>query len=479
MSITETWIRKYQRRIAYGHFLKRMIEGLAIYLIVAGVSVLLMKLGGPRFWFYAPALLAGIIPVIAYAAWRFRSDAHSFRESVALLDRQIEAGGLLMMLCETSDPRCHDNPGHDNQWHDKLPQDDKYWQAQIPRLSFGRMLRPCRLPALFVIGACFLPLRPEPETKLLAGTVGETASQELDEILEVVKEISPLEEQEEQEIKQAIDELREETEQQPLTHEKWETIDSLSDRMRLKIEAHSAAVSKGQSALKSLAGADAGVTLSKSDQKQQQDMEDAAIETLQKAASKKTESGKFGNLSEQSKSQLQKLLKDGKFSSDPAERQKQIDALDDFLKNEAKKLAEAREKCKACKDGQCKDGQCSSCGKKLASGKCSTCNKPGNGGVTRGRGDAELSYGDESDEQGTKFKEIALPPGYLDEQSDQVSKITLTAPNETPADSVTRQAPRAFEGETGREVWKRPLSPRHRQVVKGYFSKPNTKKETE
>ncbi len=474
MSNTETWIRKYQRRIACGHFLKRLIEGLAIYLIVAGVSVLLMKLGGPRFWFYAPSLLAGIVPVIAYAAWRYRGDVHSFRESVALLDRQIEAGGLLMMLCETSDQKYQDN-----QWHDKLPQDDKYWQAQIPRLSFGRMLRPCRLPALFVMGVCFLPVRPEPETKLLAGTVGETASQELDEMLEIVKEISPLEEQEEQEIEQAIDELREETERQPLTHEKWETIDSLSDRMRLKIEARAAEVSKAQSALQSLDGGDAGVTLSKADQKQQQEMEEAAMETLQKAGGKKSESGKFGNLSEQSKSQLQKLLKDGKFSSDPAERQKQLDALNEFLKNESDKLAEAREKCKACKDGQCKDGQCSSCGKKLANGKCSTCNKPGNGGVTRGRGDAEISYGDESDEQGTKFKEIALPPGYLDEQSDQVSKITLTAPNETPADSVTRQAPRAFEGETGREVWKRPLSPRHRQVVKGYFSKPATKKEGE
>ncbi|MEX1232558.1 MAG: hypothetical protein WEB58_20100 [Planctomycetaceae bacterium] len=455
MSKADVWIERYRRRLAWGQFLQRAAEITAIYLLVAGAVVLLMKLGGPRYWQYSPWLLVGVLPMLGIAAWWSEQDIVPSRESIALLDRQIQADGLLMTLSEMTD----------DEWNEKLPQADWFWKSQIPKFRFGRLLRPCRLPALFVIGACFLPLRPEAETKILAGTVGEEATQDLDEMLEVVQEIAPLEEQEEQEIQQAIEELRDETEHQPLTHEKWETIDSLSDRLRMKIEAQAASVSKAQSALQTLGGSEGGVTLAKLDNKQKMDLENAALETLQKAGAANSIAGKAGSLSAATQKQLQRLLKDGKFSSDPGERQAQLDALDDFLKSENEKLAQAREKCKACKGGKCstcRSGQCSGNG---------NCNKPGRGGITRGRGDAEIAFGDESDEQGSKFKEIALPPGYLDEKSDQISKITLAAPNETPAESASRGAARSFSAESGQEVWKRPLSPRHRQVVKGYFGK--------
>ncbi|MDA0832024.1 MAG: hypothetical protein O2955_03390 [Planctomycetota bacterium] len=455
MSKADIWIERYRRRLAWGQFLQRAAETTAIYLLMAGAVVLMMKLGGPRYWQYSPWLLIGVLPMLGIAAWRSEQDIVPYRESIALLDRQIQADGLLMTLSEMSD----------EEWNEKLPQGDWFWKSHIPKFRLGRLLKPCRIPALFVIGACFLPLRPEAETKILAGTVGDEATQDLDEMLEAVQEIAPLEEEEEQEIQQAIDELREETEHQPLTHEKWETIDSLSDRLRMKIESQAASVSKAQSALQTLGGSEGGVTLAKLDAKQMQDHENAALETLQKAGASNTIAGKTGNLSAATQKQLQRLLKDGKLSSDPSERQAQLDALDEFLKSENEKLCKAREKCKSCKGGKC-----SSCQGALCNGN-GNCNKPGRGGITRGRGDAEMAYGDESDEQGSKFKEIALPPGYLDEQSDQISKITLAAPNETPVESTARGSFRTFFAESGQEVWKRPLSPRHRQVVKGYFSK--------
>ena len=54
-----------------------------------------------------------------------------------------------------------------------------------------------------------------------------------------------------------------------------------------------------------------------------------------------------------------------------------------------------------------------------------TARKPGKGGVSRGRGDADLNYGHETDEQGIKFKETVLPKGYLDDPSEEVSAIDL------------------------------------------------------
>ncbi len=49
---------------------------------------------------------------------------------------------------------------------------------------------------------------------------------------------------------------------------------------------------------------------------------------------------------------------------------------------------------------------------------------PGRGGATRGRGDAAITFGDESDASGLKFKEVVLPPGTLDDPENRVLKIT-------------------------------------------------------
>lgn len=96
---------------------------------------------------------------------------------------------------------------------------------------------------------------------------------------------------------------------------------------------------------------------------------------------------------------------------------------------------------------------------------------PGSGGVSRGRGDADLTWGDESTLENTKFKESVLPPGMLDKPRDEVVGITIASPETDVANSAPRSAARAATAASGDEAWKGTVRPRHRSVVKRYFDK--------
>jgi hypothetical protein len=89
--------------------------------------------------------------------------------------------------------------------------------------------------------------------------------------------------------------------------------------------------------------------------------------------------------------------------------------------------------------------------------------------VTRGRGDAAITFGKESDAQGVKFKEVVLPPGTLDDPDNRILKITGRAPNVDPAVSAKRGAARELGSTAGGASWNRRLRPRHRGVVRKYF----------
>ena len=154
-----------------------------------------------------------------------------------------------------------------------------------------------------------------------------------------------LEEEEAQELREEIKKLVEETKQTPLTHEKWETVDALEAMMRMRADATDAKLSNAQDSVAALQRA------SKSDA---QMLSQESIEQLSKdikaAIEKLAKSGAFNNLSPELREQLQKLMKNGQFDlpDDPAERQKLLDELGDFLDKESDKLSRLHEKCENC-----------------------------------------------------------------------------------------------------------------------------------
>ncbi len=472
----EVWIARCWKRLRFGQFLTSAADWLAVYLFVLGSAVLITKLAMPEFWPNVLWLVSGAVPVAFAAWWISGRELFSRTESVALLDNRLDAGGLLMTLCEAPDEL----------WEERLPQLETLWKTSLPQYRPVRFARQMAGPFVFVLAACLVPLREVDAAPTLKNTAGEQATSQLQELLTELEKSDVLEEEEKQELEDEIAKLVEETKDTPLTHEKWETVDALQERMRMRVETTAAELVTAQQALASLKNAADGDFSTLSIESMEMLSKDV-LETLQKMADK----GAFDNIPRDLKDQLQRLKKNGTGSfqlpKDPTELSEMLDGLSDFLEGESKKLSELRSKCKG--------GKCQGCAGCEAGCKCSgpgdvacTCpNCPnaggqcagggaGSGGITRGRGDADLTWGDESTLENTKFKDSVLPPGMLDKPRDEVVGITIAAPETDVADSAPRSAARAATAASGDETWKGTVRPRHRSVVKRYFDKQSAEK---
>jgi hypothetical protein len=459
MTARDQWIDRHLRRMRLGQFFHRAAEWFAGYLFLFGAVVLAVKLAFPHLWPGVLWLCGGVI-VAAWGAWRLARRGQFTRdESIALLDERLNAGGLLMTLSEC--PHA--------QWEERLPQAEAQWQEALPRIRPVRFARYLALPLAFAIGSCFVPLREANTQTVTYNSVSRTATRDLESMLENLEEAAVLEEEEKEKLREEIDKLAEETKTTPLTHEKWEIVDHLRETMRVRIDTSALTVSKAQSALTELKRASEGDAGELSEERTLA-LEKDVLEALKKLG----RDGKFSNAPPELRDALQRLTKNREFKlpKDAAARQEMLDQLQEYLDQEAEKLSELRQQCQG---GQCKDGNCPHCGRpgdQCKDGNCQGRNgegRPGGGGVTRGRGDASLSYGDESDKSGTEFKNTVLPPGFLDDPANTVVKETLTAPIVDPAASAPRASRRRLDPASGRETWNRTVRPRHRQVVKRYF----------
>ncbi len=97
---------------------------------------------------------------------------------------------------------------------------------------------------------------------------------------------------------------------------------------------------------------------------------------------------------------------------------------------------------------------------------------PGEAGINRGRGDAELTFGDESDETGVKFTERSLPAASLEAMKEsKLVAVTAGAP-EVDADAGPSEGG-ALTGAAGGGggAYTRTVLPRHRSAVRRYFER--------
>ncbi|MGC1276034.1 MAG: hypothetical protein WBC44_20205 [Planctomycetaceae bacterium] len=441
-----------RRRWLVGELLRGAAGWSAGLLLVLGAAILGVKLFAAHFW--PDVLWLGLLalPIAAIVGWQAMRRMPSDRELIAVLDRKLAAGGLLMTLSERPD----------STWRHRLPAVE-HWKEALPRVRPVRFAKTVAVPALFVVGAGFVPPReaPAPAPQVTAGT---DAAKELSETFELLEQADSLDEHTEKTLKRELDQLTSETQDSPLTHEKWETVDALRERLRAGLDATQLSVAQGRSAATALATALAeGQALSVERTEQLSEDLREALETLRKNGALDPKDGRpVSALS----SELQQLLKSGDFRlpADAEARQQTLGELKQLLDAEAKRLAEARGRCQQCLGGDGQPGDLFSLSRADSAKQTS-----GQGGIARGRADATMSYGDESDEQAAKFKEAVLPPGFLDQPNDTVQGVTASAPPVEPAGDAQRNAARESAPATGKTTWDRPLRPRHREIVREYF----------
>lgn len=95
---------------------------------------------------------------------------------------------------------------------------------------------------------------------------------------------------------------------------------------------------------------------------------------------------------------------------------------------------------------------------------------PGKGGVSRGRGDAALTWGAEAQGNTDRFEAKALPDAqFRDPEHSTTIGVAATAPAVEPVAESAGNAP--VELSTGRAAWKRRLAPHHREAVKSFFTR--------
>ena len=136
-------------------------------------------------------------------------------------------------------------------------------------------------------------------------------------------------------------------------------------------------------------------------------------------------------------------------------------------------------------------GKCPNCGKPLGEGE-GECNggccggdgegecegeddKPGSGGISRGRGDAPLRFGKEAELGDSNFKDTAEKAELSDKSTE--TKIGESISDENPADNAPRAAQGARRGIGGRDSGTstgQTVLPRHRGTVKRFFETKET-----
>ena len=340
----DRWVMKYVRRISLGEFLRDAAEWLAGFCFVFGAVVLLAKLRLPALWPDVLWLAAASVPITAVAWWMSRRRRIGQRDAVALLDQRLGAGGLLMTLSETHGPA----------WKQRLPQLETLWKRAVPALRPVRFAKVLILPIVFAVAACFVPLRNMDEP-VAQGAVAQQTMDKLEELMKQLEEAEVIkpEEPESEQLKEEMNKLAEETKQRPLTHEKWETVDALQERLKGKLEQQANMMSQAADSLAALTEA-----LNDLSQSGESNLSDEQLQQLEsevaKAMQQLSKSGSLSKLPAALKQKLGDMAKSGQFKlPEGAEaRDALAKELQKFLDMEAKKLSELRDKChsESCKE---------------------------------------------------------------------------------------------------------------------------------
>ena len=348
MTRKDLWIARFVRRVRIGFFLRAFADWLAVWLIAFGLIDLGVKLFLPHFWPHVLWLGLSVIPVVLASWLTACRSVFSQTMSVAHVDRILNAGGLLMTLSEVSA----------DAWDEHLPQAEQVWRRSVPAVRPVRFFRHVGLPLVFAAATGFVPLREASSTPVLHNTVGQQATGRLEEMLTQLDKTGVLDKEEEQQLREEIEKLADETEQTPLTHEKWEAVDTVQERLRNRLETAVRSISKTQAALSAL-GASSGDGPELPSEQMAQLQEDVA-----NALRKMADRGVFSAASPHLQSELERMLKDGKFRlpQDPKQLQKVLDDLQGFLDQEFDRLSELRKQCLDC------ERICESCGKRHPGG---------------------------------------------------------------------------------------------------------------
>jgi len=430
-------VRRFSRRLRIGLFLDAFPQWAAGALLAAGCAALVCRLFVPAadpylFWLLAAPALA-ILPASVLSIRR----AYRPEEVLAIVDALTGGDGAVLTLAER----------HDQAWS-HASQISRAAHAALPRFRPWRRLT-IVVPALaFLVIALLLPRRtPAAGPSPIADDVVSGLSATLKE-LQSHDLVTP---EEEKQLQQEIERVRKAAEER-MDASAWEAADAVKEKMAANAAAKRDAASWAQEALArySAAGGSTG----------NPDAASAKAE-LSKALEALARSGALVGVP----MDIQKMLADGKLPGDAAALGKLAAALGQYLGDVQSRLGEVQGF--GGRASRFDPSEFAAAGEGEGDG-AGAGNTPGRGGITRGRADAKLTYGQES-LPAERFKAQALPPGYVRSPDDWAPVVNMPGAPIVAPEASGRAAARAYADDAGQAAFRRTLAPRHQSAVKKYF----------
>jgi len=476
-------IARLRARCNAAIFARLLLAATAVYLVAAGTVTLATRLFLPGLRGYLYVLLPGFALALGAAVYFFRRQRYRDSDVEAIADRMEGAGGLLLTLSSWNDPL----------WEQELRRVMLSRRQKLPRLRYSMFLRVVPYAAFLVL-ALVIPQRMFPGRRVVASPLEYEELKKIESQLELISEENLLPPQELESLQEEIDEMLESAKE---SHEaRWEGIDALQEKLGTEME----------SALQTLTGADQAATWGGKEQLEKalydlakkgllDNLPPELARHLGKKGEKLLEGGGLPQdaeairaarrcLKRLAKSKCSKLLESG-LCKGKAGSGAPTAGLDDFEMVEAEEPSyELVEKpggkgTKGLPGGGKrqggagdKTGQSLTDGFDKKGGDRKGEGQPGRGGIDRGRGDAPMVWGDESDEQKVKFAPKELPPVTLSPGEEMpVVGISIVEPEQMRARGGASKSRVIDFGRTGGSgAWRRKVSPRHRGPVRRYFS---------
>jgi len=439
-SPVQSTLHRLQRRIAVAQFLQIWPSwGIAAFLL-AGSVVLVSKIFFPQaagllVWLWFLPLLSAVPAAVLAFTRRYTAS-----EIAVLADSLSGGNGTLLAALETGS----------SAWNEKLA------ITPLPRFRIPRQVWPLAGAGAFLIAALLLPQR------VLTVPGNEVAATEIAADLKAtvakLKEQELITPEEEKKLDEEIERIRKSA-MQRMDSSTWDAADAFREKAVADLsEKHDALKWAQESLARYSVAAQAGDS-----------NVEAEAQELAKAIEKLAQSGLLAD----APMELQKMLgsefalSGGKvrLPTDPGSLRRVSEMLSSHLAERQQSFT--RLSALAKEFGRFDPSEYPEFNNERGPDSDGS-GDPGTGGINRGRGDAELTWGKETPNF-DKFKPTPLPPGAVRSPDDWAPAAVLPgAPKTSPELSVGAQA-RQYGTGAGQAGWRRTLAPRHSSAVKKYF----------
>ncbi len=455
-------IRRFSRRVRAALFCGGFATSLATLALGLAVALLLLRPLGfwaaPESWW-----LVGLLLPVGYGFWRARRLGFSSGISAAHLDRRLGLEGLLIAAQER-------DPG---EWGESLEVGLARARASLPRPRW-RQLGAWPAGSVAVL-AFVLSLDAPVMPTFVSNPPMEQQLAELNQDLELMLEEGVVDEERGEDLATRLQELQERIEEGEAVE--WSDVDSLDELLAHELAEQNARLEKALAQLSAFAAGEA-------ESATPSEAAEAFAEMLENASMAGLPLELTPELAEQLGQPLGPggQVDPGSLPTSPEDLQRLAQALAEAAGEQLGDLAlQGLVDPAALTDLQdvlaqydlmgvvghvhgpeCVGGNCPA-GMLPGAGQF-----PGRGGISRGPGAAMLNYSNQTEGDTSAFEARRLPPGRSASQEWQLVGLSRARPDADPE----RATGAGGEGEagTGAASWRRRLAPRHREVVRKFFT---------